>query len=252
MGRQVGVLPLTGKVGGLSFFKSKSGYQVRMKGGVSADRIRTDPAYQRTRENGQEFGRAGRATRLLRTAFRSVLLKSADPFLTSRMSREMLKVIQADTVNPRGARVVQGPNTLFLQGFEFNDAAKMAGTFFAPYDTVIDRVTGTLTVTIPAFTPQNMIAAPAGATHAQLVGAGAEVNFADSNFVAGISQSDLFTLDTQPLQDITLAMALPVNSTWPLFMSFGIAFYQVVNGVSYPLNNGAFNALSLVKIDGGA
>ena len=121
MGRQDGVLQFTGQIGGLSFYKSKQGYQVRRKGGITADRIRNDPAFERTRENGQEFGRAGRANRLLRSAFRSLLLKSADALMTSRMSREMMKVIQADTINSRGARIVLGPNTILLQGFEFNE-----------------------------------------------------------------------------------------------------------------------------------
>jgi hypothetical protein len=36
------------------------------------------------------------------------------------------------------------------------------------------------------------------------------------------------------------------------FLALGIEFYQEVNGQMYPLKNGAFNALSLVKVDGGA
>jgi len=39
-----------------------------LKGGVSADRIQNDPAFQRTRENGEEFGRAGAADKLIRMA----------------------------------------------------------------------------------------------------------------------------------------------------------------------------------------
>jgi len=40
------------------------------------------------------------------------------------------------------------------------------------------------------------------------------------------------------------------NSTHPLFLLLGIQFYQQVNGINYPLKNGSFNALKLVKVAG--
>jgi hypothetical protein len=49
---------------------------------------------------------------------------------------------------------------------------------------------------------------------------------------------------------INLANAVTANSTHPLFLALGIEFYQQVNGQMYPLKNGAFNALSLVKVSG--
>jgi hypothetical protein len=61
MARQKGIIKLDGTVGGITFYKSKDGYLAREKGGVSADKIANDPNFQRTRENGEEFGRAGKA-----------------------------------------------------------------------------------------------------------------------------------------------------------------------------------------------
>jgi hypothetical protein len=43
----------------------------RAKGGVDGNRIKSDAAFARTRENGKEFARAGSAWKLLRMAFRS-------------------------------------------------------------------------------------------------------------------------------------------------------------------------------------
>jgi hypothetical protein len=40
------------------------------------------------------------------------------------------------------------------------------------------------------------------------------------------------------------------NSTHPLFLLLCIQFFQEVNGVQYPLKNGAFNALNIVKVEG--
>lgn len=52
MARQKSIIKLDGTIGDITFYKSKDGYLAREKGGVPADRIRNDPAFQRTRENG--------------------------------------------------------------------------------------------------------------------------------------------------------------------------------------------------------
>ena len=49
MARQKGIIKFTGKIGDLSFYKSKDGFLALEKGGVEADRIKNDPAFARTR-----------------------------------------------------------------------------------------------------------------------------------------------------------------------------------------------------------
>ena len=169
-----------------------------------------------------------------------------------RLTREIMKVLQADQGNARGMRQVLAPNTVKLEGFEFNELARLGGTFYAPFTAAIDRVAGTLVVTIPAFIPQNMITPPGGATHARFMAGGAEINFADNQFVLGSAQSPVFLLNEQVLPEVVLSQEVTPNSIHPLFLAFGIEFFQEVNGAQYPLKNGAYNSLSLVKIEGGA
>ncbi|WP_197428778.1 hypothetical protein [Phnomibacter ginsenosidimutans] len=69
-------------------YKSQDGYLAREKGGVEGDPIANDPSFARTRENGAEFGRAGKAGKLLRTAFRAPLQNTADPRMVSRMTAD--------------------------------------------------------------------------------------------------------------------------------------------------------------------
>ena len=59
MAKQKGIIKLDGTSGDIAFYKSQDGYLARENGGVSADRIANDPNFQRTRENSEEFGRAG-------------------------------------------------------------------------------------------------------------------------------------------------------------------------------------------------
>lgn len=251
MGRQDSVVQLTGGVGNLSFYKTQDGYLARKKTTVTAGRIQSDPAFERTRENMAEFTRAGQATKLFRTTFRSLLQSAADNRVTSRLTRTMMKVIQADAVNLRGQRNVIDGEAMLLEGFEFNKNGILAKTFIAPFSTSIDRATGTMIVDIPAFTPASMISAPEGATHFRLKAGGAAIDFqANANSVASSESADL-PLSKEAQGPIQLTQTVTPGAN-PLFLVFGVEFLQLVNGIQYPLKNGAHNAMAIVKVDGGA
>jgi len=116
---------------------------------------------------------------------------------------------------------------------------------------LIDRVAGNLSINVPAFVPGNMIAAPQGATHVKLISAGVEIDFETGVYVMNTSQSAEIVIGPQNEAAIALNNAVTPASTKPLFLAFGVEFYQEVNGIRYPLKNGAYNALALVKVDGG-
>ncbi|RXK60989.1 hypothetical protein ESA94_11095 [Lacibacter luteus] len=250
MAQQKGILPLKGTIGNITFYKSKDGYLAREKTSVNAERIANDPAFARTRENGAEFGRAGAAGKVLRTALRSLLLHTADSRMLSRLTREMMKVIQADATNERGLRNVIDGEAELLEGFEFNASSKLGTSLFAPYSASIDRVSGALAIAIPPFVPMNMVAAPSGATHFKLVSAGVEVDFENKTYVVDFGDSNSLPINSTATAALNLNHQVTANSTKPLFLVLGIEFYQEVNGNQYSLKNGAFNALALVKVSG--
>lgn len=250
MAQQKGIIKLDGTIGGITFYKSQDGYLAREKCGVSADKIANDPAFQRTRENGAEFGRAGKAGKVLRTSLRALLQNASDSRMVSRLTTEMLKVVQADTTNTRGQRNVIDGEAELLQGFEFNINGKLGTTLYAPFTAAIDRATGTLTVDIPAFVPIHMIAAPGGSTHYKIISAGVEVDFENETYVVDSQDTAIQPWDATATAAINLANAVTAASTHPLFLALGIEFYQEVNGQMYPLKNGAYNALALVQVSG--
>ena len=251
MAKQKGIIKLDGTIGGITFYKStQDGYLAREKGGVSADKIANDPNFQRTRENGAEFGRAGKAGKLLRNAIRAMLQNASDSRMVSRLTQKMIEVIQEDVTNPRGLRNVIDGEAELLQGFEFNINGKLGTTLYAPYTGAIDRVAGTLTANIPAFVPINMIAAPGGSTHFKIVSTGAEIDFENETFVMDAQSTAVLPWDTTATAVINLVNTVTANSTHPLFLALGIEFYQEVNGQMYPLKNGSYNALSLISVSG--
>ncbi|MGZ3821635.1 MAG: hypothetical protein ACXVB6_13645 [Mucilaginibacter sp.] len=105
-----------------------------------------------------------------------------------------------------------------------------------------------ITGDIPSFVPQNMIAAPVGASHFKIVSAGAEVDFENKTYTVNTDSSDLLPWDATATTLINLTSTLTPGSSLPLFLVLGIEFYQEVNGEEYPLKNGSFNALSIVKV----
>lgn len=250
MARQKGIIKLKGTIGDITFYKTQDGHLAREKGGIDASRIKSDPAFQRTRENGSEFGRAGKAGKILRTALRALLLNSADGRMVSRLTQRMVQVIQADLISVRGLRNVIDGEAELLAGFEFNIRGKLGTSLFAPFVGVIDRVTGNITVDLASFIPSNMIAAPSGTTHFKIISAGAEIDFETETFVEAHSETAILPWDAVATVAINQVNAVTPASTKPLFLALGVEFYQEVNGQMYALKNGAYNPLALVQVSG--
>ena len=251
MARQKGIIKLKGTIGDITFYKTQDGHLAREKGGIDASRIKSDPAFQRTRENGSEFGRAGKAGKVLRTALRALLLNSADGRMVSRLTQQMVKVIQADMVSERGLRNVIDGEVDLLVGFEFNIRGKLGTSLFAPFVATIDRAAGEIIVDLASFIPANMIAAPSGSTHFKIISAGAEIDFEAETYVIATSETAILPWDGTATAPINQVNAVTANSTKPLFLALGVEFYQEINGQMYPLKNGAFNPLSIAKVDSG-
>ena len=249
MARQNGIIKLKGTIGGISFYKTSDGHLAREKGGVEASRIANDPAFQRTRENGSEFGAAGKGGKIVRNAIRILLQNAKDKRVVSRLTTDLLKVVKTDTVNDRGARTIQDGNMSLIEGFEFNTNGKLGSTLFTPSINAFDRVTGEATVSIAAFVPSVRIAAPNGTTHFKVVTGVAALDFDAETSTFENDETAILPYDSATTAAIDLSATITANSVLPVIQILGIEFYQEVNGAMYPLKNGSYNALSIVKVD---
>jgi hypothetical protein len=250
MAKQKGIIKIEGTLGDITFVKTQDGYIAKEKTSISASRIANDKAFQRTRENAAEFGRAGKAGKVLRTAIRILLQNAKDNRMVSRLTKEMMKVVKADATSTRGLRNVVDGEAELLQGFNFNINAILSATLYAKYTAAIDRVAGSLVIDIPAFIPTNELVVPDGVTHYQIVSAGAEIDFESGTHIESSAATGILPCDTNLSVPVTLTNPVTPNSTHPLFLLLGIQFFQQVNGTNYPLKNGTYNALSLVKVNG--
>lgn len=249
MAKQKGVIKLHGTIDDITFVRTRDGFIAKQKTSLTAARLATDPAFVRTRENGAEFARAGKASKLLRSAFRPQMLNARDRSATTRLTREMMRVVKTDATSIRGARNVANGQQGLLLHFDFNGDAQLDATLNVQPIIAINRATGEASVSLPSFIPINEVAAPIGATHFRIVTAVAAVDFTMGLFERNMANSAILPIDDKPTALINLACNVAPDSPHTLFQVLGIEFYQQVNGAPYSLKSGIFNALTIVGVD---
>lgn len=248
MARQKGIIKLDGTIGDITFYRTQDGYLAKEKSGVSADRIKNDPAFERTRENGAEFGSSASSGKLLRDAVRVMMQNASDRLVTSRLTKLMTQIKNIDPTSARGARnvgvgIAQPEGLALLKGFNFNIAAILGSILYNSHQ--VDLATGV--ITLDGLVPINEVSATPGATHITLRGAWAKVDFATGEFDMQESNAVNLPLDATSTNVVLTPAAAAVGTGNDMFLLM-IEFFQEVNGNQYTLKNGAYNALSIVEV----
>ncbi len=246
MAKQSSIITLNGKVGGISFYKTKEGYFAREKGGVSKSRIMSDPRFARTRENIQEFKENIQAVKLLQDTNRPATIKVSDPKLHQRLVRQMMAVVKSDETGARGERKVANGNWDLLQGMELNGRASLGSTLRTEFS--ITNTPVEWGVSILPFLPTDYLAIPEGSTHFRI--------FCGASAIDTLEGSRAFAMETTedlPLAVTTGMISLTIQKNLiphPLrTFIVGIEFLQLVNGTHYAINNGSNNAAAFVATE---
>jgi len=248
MARQVSLVKFKGKIGDLSFYKSDGDYQARMKGGPSKEQINSDPRFQRTKENGVEFGRAANVSKKLREQ----LNQGSDTKFPNRLTGMMNRILRADELNGRGDRQVITANLIQLTGLECNVNAKLSEVFFLRTRPIYDIATSEATLELPQMIAKNQIKMLNGATHVQVQLVATEFDAqnpeADAVATARSSYLDVGQSNASPSETLSLQLAPLPQPDSAVILLMGISYFQFVNGGYYPLSNGAYNALTFVQV----
>lgn len=248
MAKYSSLFKVEGTLGEVNFYKSEDGFHMRTKGGVSKTRIENDPAFVRTRENNNEFGSSAKSGKLLRQAIVDLVADAKDSKLSSRLTKQMTQVKNADLTSVRGQRevaigILTSEGKSFLKGFNFNRHAILSSVLKSDY--TLNTTTGE--IVINDFTPLQKLQIPEGATHVSLTS-----GFLNLDFATGEKALELSPVANLPINGtaatITLTPSVVPAGTGIAFYLLKIAFFQEVNGLQYALNNGAFNALQLIDL----
>ncbi|MDB5273753.1 MAG: hypothetical protein JWO58_2120 [Chitinophagaceae bacterium] len=248
MAKQNGILKFRGTIDDLNFYQSQDGQLVRKKTSVDAARIASDPSFIRTRENGAEFGAAGKAGKIIRDALKPLMADVADNRVTSRITKLMSDIRKLDKTSVRGKRtpaigLQSAEGKALLKGFNFNIDAVLSSVLSTAF--TVDTATGV--ITLQPIVPLNDILFPPAATHLVISGGFANVDLASGVYELQQTSTPSTPIDAQTLNITLNPPAVPAGTGTKLFL-LKIEFFQNVNGADYSLNNGAYNALSIVEV----
>jgi hypothetical protein len=250
MAKQKGIIKLIGKIGDRVYYYDRiRGYLVRKVTSVDAERIRTDPAFARVRENNAEFGHCAWMVKLLRAAFKPLFAGIADTRMTARLTKTAIAMMRSDMTSGAGMRKPENGDAQVMRGFEFNKHASVETILHAPYQAGFDPKEGKCTITITPPDRKKMVKAPKGATHFRLIAGMAAIDFKTGNYILDTVRSEEMAVRQGTDAPVTLTSPLAPAAGDGLFITLGIEFLQRVNGVYCPLQSNEYNAMTLVHAE---
>ena len=176
------------------------------------------------------------------------MMNASDSLVTSRVTRLMTDELKLDSTSARGARKPANGLSLatgktLLKGFNFNGNSILSGVLFKPF--TVNTTTGV--ISIANLIPQTDIAFPQGATHISLTGAMGNINFATGVWDVKLTNVQNLMINTNNSSVTLTPTAVPAGTGIKVLL-LKLEFFQLLNGVQYPLKNGAYNSLSIIEV----
>ena len=233
MAKQTGPLPIEGTLGDLIFYKTIHGHLVRRKGNLDKERVMNDPAFEGSRAAGSEFGRAGAASGLIRRAVKQFCPYAGNGQTHARLSKLFGNIIREDKTHPAGERQVMAENIAPLKTFEWIQDQPLSRSFWAQCGGSMTPE-GTLTLTMPDFTPKRDLAWPMNATHAELTLVCLSIDFPNREVVADGKKTGKL-LKSPVSVKISLDCTVPIKEGSVITAGIGVEFFNN----DQPLSEGA-------------
>lgn len=260
MGRQKGIIPVKGSVGGLTFYKAYGRDLVRKTYGPDSETIRSGANYQRTRENNTEFGGCSKIS----TSFRRSLVQ-VKPLTDGQLGSRLIKLFKFISLNDDGVRG-QRPLKLSNHREAFKNLECNINRKFSNAIPAIIQTTRNTERTAASFTLQGgpTINFPKGATHFRLVQSLSLVSdyifFENINDYKAqhpdldsrevVKHSDYFSLEIDSFPTTPSAIDLELKEPPPesvtVIHAVGVEYFQMLGSVFYPLKHG--QALKIVDL----
>tara|TARA_R110002072_G_scaffold263178_1_gene422011 strand:+ start:517 stop:1263 length:747 start_codon:yes stop_codon:yes gene_type:complete len=232
MAKQAGYIKLEGTIGDLSFYKNRDGnFIARRKGGVTKKRLLTDPKFQRTRENMQEFSKAATAAKFLKNAFREIELKSNGGKLHNRLYSIAMKVVKSDPVSVRGDRKFELGDMTMLLGFEFSEKATLENVLKIKPRLTEDEAS--FTVSVPEIVPSKYLVYSDGSEFYRFSLIRAAVDVQQKSYNTEIISIDPLPIINVPTPEVTLTLPKPGIAGEKYFFALALEFFLDVNDTRY-------------------
>ncbi len=190
MARQQGNNPITGTIDGFSFYYNKEhGFLMRRKTGPTRKQVKTDSAFNLTRRNNSEFGRASSYGKLIRRGFHEMTRHCKDGTMNTRLSQRLREIMKMDNESEWGKRDLRKDNLKIFEHFEW-DARSLSRQYFE-LPAVIKYRNGCL----EAIAGISLKTKLKGADSWKLYSIAVEVDFVSDKVSADVQQSDVYAFE---------------------------------------------------------
>ncbi len=232
MAKQTGIIPLSGTLGGINFYKRNGkGLARNAGGGFNGKDIKTKKSMVRVRENASEFGHCSTVKKSFKTSLNPFLCVRNDGKLHGRMMGLFMKLKGLDRTNVRGQRrVAPGAETIegkqLLLGFDFTPGCDVKATLGA--NGIYDAATRTYNVTD---FDVKQVGFPEGATHIALTLGLLRFDFETLEYELKTSAPHYIDKSFEDVSFV-LSAAEPELAGFEMAV-LGVKFYQEVDGRFY-------------------
>lgn len=246
MAKQTGIIPLSGTLGGINFYKRNGkGLARNAGGGFNGDDIKTKKSMVRVRENASEFGHCSTVKKSFKMSLNPFLCVRKDGKLHGRMMGLFMKLKGLDQINVRGQRrVAPGAETIegkrLLLGFDFTPDCDVQAILGANW--VYEAATRTYSVTDFEVKRVNF---PEGATHLALTLGLVRFNFETLEYELKTSAPLYIDKDFEDVSFV-LSVAEPDLAGFEMAV-LGMKFYQEVDGRFYIFRSARAVGLAVVS-----
>jgi hypothetical protein len=246
MPKHVGIFPIQGSMGNVSFYVDKNGNNiVRKKGGPSRRKVKKDPSFRKFRANGSDFGNASGAGKTVRGMFSEQTVFAREGSYCHRMTALMQRIGATDELHAHGEKRPLEGKIEMLEGFEWNDKLSLEDALDSDTVGYIDPATGKMHMLFTRFTPNVMIKKPEGASHFQIVAAGG-CHGNPGKQATSVKVSSVLPIDGKETPALSFDLEVATgNSLYVL--AAGILFFEEVDGAMLPLHGGAFSIVKAVR-----
>jgi hypothetical protein len=236
---------ITGIEGYVGLRREGDVIRVSRKSGVSAERIKRDPAFKRCRENAQDFARVAGYGKLLRAALGGLWVRGADTSLSGRMTKALMQAVLLDKENNRGERRIGNGNVRMLVGFEVNSKCPLTDTLKGTMGTLIEADTAYAGVLIQPFVPTEALRWPEGATHYRLKVLGAAMDFESRWHYWDEAEGAMLGINDVCTEQTVLKVQVNGGSGLPLLLVMAVQFFTSDGG---RVGNGKFDAVGIIDV----
>lgn len=241
----IGFKVKSGSIGDLQFGTRKDGngrkqYIVGEKGGVDKQTILSAPEFANTRRNMSEFGRAGTMSKDFNNLLSGILSGTKDGQATSAFTGLIRRLMNLDTTNAKGERVLDFSIPAVLQGLVgFSWSKENYGNIQIGALRI-----SSVSPTAVTFTDICEFNAPVEADKAEVTYTTVSKD-ASGNYVTS-SLSDSNDLDSQFDGFDGEALTHGGAAGEMLLVIASVKFFQTVNGTDYELRNKSYRAATIV------